>query len=309
MKNKKITLVVNDYDKRATEAAERLLRWCADNDVAVVSDADSDVNACRSCANNGGSPRDFPAADCCESPCDLVVALGGDGTILRAVHECSSNDVPLLGIKFGRLGFLSGAPAEDLLEAVKTTLEGRAQIERRALLQVKAFSSGKVIGTHYALNEALLGRHTDSRVVSTKVRINRHTVYQLRGDGIIVATATGSTAYALSAGGPILSPESRAMALVPMASHTLISRAIVTAPKDLVCIHLPDPDRAGAVLSIDGKVVNNNRYPEHSNPPNAQALTHIEARISSEHWVSLVKTSKHLFFDTLASEFYHHEEQ
>jgi len=303
IQNKRITLVVNDYDRRAHDAAKRLAQWCADNAVTIMSAA----NRCCNCAAGGDIPRDFSAFVPCENPCDLVVALGGDGTILRAVHECSNNDVPLLGIKFGRLGFLSGALAEDLLEAVKTALEGRTQIERRALLQVKAFASGELIGTHYALNEALLGRHTDSHVISTKVRINRHTVYQLRGDGIIVATATGSTAYALSAGGPILSPESRAMSLVPMASHTLISRAIVTAPKDLVCVHLPDPDRAGAVLSIDGKVVIDNMYPERSSLSTGQILTHIETRISSEHWVSLVKTANHLFFDTLASEFYYHE--
>jgi len=301
--NKKITLVVNTYDTRAVEAADRLRQWCVEHAVVIMSATDR----CRNCATGGDLPRDFSTFVPCENPCDLVVALGGDGTILRAAHGCSNNDVPLLGIKFGRLGFLSGALAEDLLEAVKTALEGKAQIEKRALLQVKAFASGELIGTHYALNEALLGRHTDSHVISTKVRINRHTVYQLRGDGIIVATATGSTAYALSAGGPILSPESRAMTLVPMASHTLISRAIVTAPRDLVCIHLPDPDRAGAVLSIDGKVVIDNLYPERSSLPAGQALTHIETRISSEHWVSLVKTSNHLFFDTLASEFYHHE--
>jgi len=280
---KKIALVVNDYDKRALAAADRLHQWCADNAVSIHSVKD-------------------------DAPSDLVVALGGDGTIIRAVHEFSDGDIPVLGVKFGRLGFLSGAPAEELLVAVEAALRGKAEIERRALLRVDAYAGQQHLGTHYALNEALVGRHSDSQVISTRLNINNHTVYQLRGDGIIVATATGSTAYALSAGGPILSPESSAMVLVPLASHTLISRAIVTAPKDVVRIDMPDPDHAGASLSIDGTVVIDNVYLERSNPCIEQHLTHIEVCIASNHWVSLVKTSSRLFFDTLATEFYRHED-
>jgi NAD kinase len=145
-------------------------------------------------------------------------------------------------------------------------------------------------------------------VVTTRLTINGHSVYQLRGDGIIVSTATGSTAYALSAGGPILSPESRAMALVPLASHTLISRSIVTAPQDIVRIELPDVDRSGVILSIDGNVVIDNVYLERSKPSIEKALTHIDLSISKDHWVSLIKTSTRLFFDTLATEFYRHED-
>jgi len=285
---KRIALVVNDYDQRAVDAASCLTAWCADNAVGIQS-VENDESF------EGSLPN------------DLVVALGGDGTILRAVHEFSNSEIPVLGIKFGRLGFLSGAPAEELIDAVEAALQGKVAVEKRALLQVNAWSNDTHLGTHYALNEALLSRHTDSHIVSSRLKINDHTVYQLRGDGIIVSTATGSTAYALSAGGPILSPESRAMALVPLASHTLINRAIVTAPKDVVRIELPDSDYAGVTLSIDGSVVVDNVYLDRSNPHIEQPLTHIEATISANHWVSLVKTSSRLFFDTLATEFYRHE--
>lgn len=280
---KHIALVINDYDERARTSAELLINWCTANLVSV------------STKNEGASY-------------DLVVALGGDGTILRAVHEYSRSDVPVLGIKFGRLGFLSGAPADELLPSVQAALEGQAEIEKRALLQIEAYADDEHLGTHFALNEALLGRHTESQVVTTRLTINGHSVYQLRGDGIIVSTATGSTAYALSAGGPILSPESRAMALVPLASHTLISRSIVTAPQDIVRIELPDVDRSGVILSIDGNVVIDNVYLERSKPSIEKALTHIDLSISKDHWVSLIKTSTRLFFDTLATEFYRHED-
>jgi len=293
--NKRIALVVNDYDQRALAAADSLRQWCADNAVTIQMGAPESSSWAANCRL--GDPA-----------LDLIVALGGDGTILRAMHEFTSNEVPLLGAKFGRLGFLSGAPAGELIEAVKAVLQGRAQVEKRALLQVKAWSGDELLATYCALNEAVLGRHTDAQVVSTRLSINGHTVYQLRGDGIIVSTATGSTAYALSAGGPILSPESRAMALVPLASHTLINRSIVTAPKDVVRIDLIDQDHEGGILSIDGKVFIDNVYPEQSVPSTLQPLTHIEARISDERWVTLVKTSSRLFFDTLATEFYRHEE-
>ena len=292
--DKRIALVVNDYDERAVDAAACLREWCADKGVSIQSLKDNDSHELNSD--------------------DLVVALGGDGTILRAAHETSSSEVPILGIKFGRLGFLSGAPADELIEAVEAALAGEAEIEKRALLQVNAYSADVHLGTYYALNEAILGRHTESPVATTHLIINGHSVYQLRGDGIIVATATGSTAYALSAGGPILSPESKAMALVPLASHTLISRAIVTASKDVVRIELSDETHAGVTLAIDGEVVIDNVYPERSKPHTDLLisgeylpLTHIEVQTSDQHWVSLVKTSSRLFFNTLATEFYRHK--
>ncbi|MCL2438426.1 MAG: NAD(+)/NADH kinase [Coriobacteriia bacterium] len=285
--HKKITLVVNDYDERALVAADYLRKWCTGKGIVFHQD---DEKAQANLAT------------------DLVVALGGDGTIIRAVHKFLHSETPILGVKFGRLGFLSGAHSDELIEAVDATLQGRTEIEKRALLQVTAWSKDAQLGTYYALNEAVLNRHTDSPVVSTRLSINGHTVYQLRGDGIIVSTATGSTAYALSAGGPILSPESDAMALVPLASHTLINRSIVTAPKDLVRVDLSNSDYAGATLSIDGKVAIDNVYLERSSPSVGQALTHIELRIAEDYWVPLVKTSTRLFFDTLATEFYRHED-
>ena len=295
VENKTIALVVNDYDQRALDAAQSLQQWCADNAVILQK-------------STHGLFDPLPVSPVGDVPYDLIVALGGDGTILRAVHEFATSGIPVLGAKFGRLGFLSGAPAEDLLTAVQSALSGTAAIERRALLKVTAWSGDSVLGTYYALNEAVIGRHTDSPVITSKLSINDHSVYQLRGDGLIVSTATGSTAYSLSAGGPILSPESRAMALVPLASHTLINRSIVTAPKDKVRIDLLDCDHTAATLSIDGKVFINNMQLERSIPHIQQMLTHIDAEISSQRWVSLVKTSTRLFFDNLATEFYRYED-
>jgi len=314
---KRIALVVNDYDDRAQQAASMLRAWCAENDVLIHSlqgdlfeNASSDFRRASDpviAAQDNLEDAVNPCHPPCDGPCDLIVAFGGDGTILRAVHEFFPCTVPVLGIKFGRLGFLSGAPAEEMLGAVAAALKGEAQTEQRAMLQVKAWSGDKLLGIYYALNEALLGRHTDARVVATSLSINGHSVYQLRGDGIIVSTATGSTAYSLSAGGPIQSPESRAMTLVPMASHTLTNRVICTARNDVVRIELPDPKHAGVVLHVDGQVVINNVYLERSIPYLEESMTHVEIRISKDHDVNLVKASSRMFFDTLSSEFFRHE--
>jgi len=262
--SKRLAIVLNEQDARAVDAAERLRAWCASRDVSVGQDAG-----------------------------DLIVALGGDGTILRAVHEMGAGDTPLLGIKFGRLGFLSGAPADDLLEAVEAALEGRAAIESRALLDIVAWSGGTEPKHFTALNEVLLGRGAQAGIITTRLLINGHRVYTQRGDGIIAATATGSTAYALSAGGPILSPGYRGMTVVPLASHTLINRAIVTAPEDSVRIELSDAGHAAAALSIDGDMVLDE----------SAGLTHVDIALSDRS-VRLVKLDSRLFFDTLATEFF-----
>jgi len=273
-----IALVVKSHDERATAAAATLRQWCADNGVQVKS---YDANQ----ANRNVAPT-----------VGLVVALGGDGTILRAIRELSNYDIPVLGVKFGRLGFLSGAPASEAIDAVKAALSGEVQIEQRAMLNVHAWSGSTCLGQYKALNEALMGRNPQALIVVSQLIINGHPVYKQQGDGIIAATATGSTAYALSAGGPILSPGFRGIALVPLASHSLVSRPIVTAPSDAVRIELPSPTHAGVTLTIDGLAVYNSDESDH-------ALTHIDVELSNQS-VSLVKTSSRLFFDTLASEFF-----
>ena len=267
---KKIALVINEHDERALAAATSVRSWCAAQGIGVVElDKDS------------------------SSRYDLLVALGGDGTILRAVHLLEQCETPILGIKFGRLGFLSGAPADELIDAIEAALNGDAAIESRAMLEVTAWSGDTELGRFTALNEALLGRATTAGIITTRLLINGHHVYTQRGDGLIAATATGSTAYALSAGGPILSPSYRGMALVPLASHTLINRALVTAPEDVVRIELPEPRHADAALSIDGDSVIDE----------TAGMTHVVLALSGRS-VSLVKLNTRLFFDTLATEFF-----
>lgn len=185
---------------------------------------------------------------------ELVVALGGDGTILKAVHILGDVESPILGVNFGKLGFLSGAPADRMREAVTTALAGEAKIERRSTLVASVVMGGRQVGTYRALNEVALVRGGSGRVISVEIVVNGAPLETLRADGVIVATPTGSTAYALSAGGPVVSPEVACMIIAPVAPHTLANRAIVLGVNDEVELMLPDPARRDACVQVDGYV-------------------------------------------------------
>lgn len=222
----------------------------------------------------------------------MAVALGGDGTILKAVHLLGDVDVPLLGVKFGRLGFLSGASPDRMREAIEATLAGDVRIERRATLKAEAIMDGRVVGAYRALNEVVVSRGASARVVALDIAIDGRTLMDVRADGVIIATATGSTAYALSAGGPIVAPSFQGMVVVPVAPHRLATRAIVTEPHDTVEITLPDPSRADACVTVDGEAM-----------PCRRSLDKLTVS-RGQHDVSLVKLEGRDFYDTVAHEFF-----
>jgi NAD+ kinase len=233
----------------------------------------------------GTLPRDF-------GDLALAVAMGGDGTILKAVHLLGGAEVPVLGVKFGRLGFMSGASPEHMRDAVQTALSGEARVERRTTLRASAVMDGKLVGDHFALNEVVVCRGRSSRVIDVDLAIDGHRIMHARADGIIVATATGSTAYALSAGGPVVAPGFGGMVVVPVAAHTLRSRAIVTDPSDSVEITFPDPTRADACLVIDGDTA-----------PACKSLDRVVVS-TGENDVLLVKLEGRHFYETLEAEFF-----
>ena len=183
---------------------------------------------------------------------DLVVALGGDGTILRAAHVEPDAATPILGVNLGTLGFLSGAGPEDVHGSVDRALAGEGRVERRQTLTVKLWAGGREAGSHRALNEVYVGRATPARVVEVEVRVNGSALSHFYADGVIVATPTGSTAYALSLGGPIVSPAVRGFLVVPAAAHALSARPMVLAPDDVAEVVLPNPRRADACVTVDG---------------------------------------------------------
>ena len=182
----------------------------------------------------------------------LVVPMGGDGTFLAAARLIGFAEVPLLGLNYGRLGFLSGSPERDEIELVADALAGELPFERRTTVDVVLEDMDGARYEHTALNELAYTRGIKGHMIEYSYSVNGIPIASLRADGLIISTATGSTAYALSAGGPIMSPGYRGLLAVPIAPYTLNSRAMVLAPSDILEVELQGRDRADASVFVDG---------------------------------------------------------
>jgi NAD+ kinase len=184
---------------------------------------------------------------------DVVVVFGGDGTFLRAAYLARDRGVPLLGVNYGRLGFLSEVEGFDVPTMVDRVLEGDYAIEDRMTLAVEIVDAGGgVVATSWALNEASVERTVPQRLIVLQIRVGDRVFANLPADGIVCATPTGSTAYAFSAGGPILSPLVDAIVVVPVAAHSLFNRTIVVDPRESVSLTPVGGDNT-CVVSMDGR--------------------------------------------------------
>lgn len=183
---------------------------------------------------------------------DLVVALGGDGTMLRAAGVAAARGVPLLGVNLGRMGFLSSAEGDNLGAAVEALEAGDYAIEQRRMLAGEASLDGSVLASAVALNEVVVEKAAPSTVVEVDVSVGGESVAQYTADGFIVATSTGSTAYSLSAGGPVVEPELDVMVLTPVCAHSIRWRSVVVGPDRPVIVRLVE--HSGALVA-DGHQV------------------------------------------------------
>jgi NAD+ kinase len=184
---------------------------------------------------------------------EMIVVLGGDGTMLRTVREMGNVETPILGVNLGSLGFLTSVRCEDLGPAVHDILHGGAGVTERQTLQATIWREGKEIETHAALNDVVVSRGSVSRTVRLSISVDGEWLTEYVCDGMIFATATGSTAYSLSAGGPILLPAARAWVLTPICPHALSNRSIIVAdPSVLRCRVMSGATEL--LLTVDGQV-------------------------------------------------------
>ncbi len=181
---------------------------------------------------------------------DLFIAAGGDGTMLRSAHLCAPLGVPILGINLGRLGFLIQVRHKEWQEALEKLLAGDYWIENRMMLRAEHLRGKSSLGHWHALNEAVVCRGVIIRPIQVSASADGHLLTTYVADGLIAATATGSTAYALASGGPILPPELRNILLVPIAPHLSVDRAVVLSEGSSVSMIVRDGE---AVLSVDGQ--------------------------------------------------------
>jgi NAD+ kinase len=189
---------------------------------------------------------------CHVSDLDLLITLGGDGTILRAARIAAKNSVPILGFNLGRVGFLAEIEVEDWREKLPRVLAGQYWLEERVMLHAELWRDGNVLEEFEALNDVVIGRTSLARVVRLATYIDGSYLTTYVADGLIVATATGSTAYALAVGGPILPPELRNILVVPVASYLSLDRAIVLSEGSKVEVEVSTDHRA--ILTVDGQV-------------------------------------------------------
>src|SRR5262245_32469584 len=178
-----------------------------------------------------------------ETRADLAIVIGGDGTMLAAARELVKHGVPLVGINQGRVGFMTDIGHDDMRAGIGAILDGSYALEERALLDAEIVRGGNSALRTIALNEAVIGKGSQGRLIEFELSIDGEFVYRLRADGMIVATPTGSTAYALSAQGPILQPSVPAFTLVPLNPHTLSARPVSISDRstiEIVLIHALD---------------------------------------------------------------------
>ena len=183
---------------------------------------------------------------------DLMVVLGGDGTLLAVAREMGCSPVPILGVNLGNLGFLAEVAPEEQLDLLERVLEGDFETVERARLEVVAARGGRELARYLALNDAVITRSDLSRMIDLEMLADGAAVTTYHGDGLIVSTPTGSTAYTLSAGGPILMPGSRVFVLTPICPHTLTQRPIVLPEATRLEIHV-FPREGHAQLTVDGQ--------------------------------------------------------
>lgn len=243
----KVFLVPNYYKQEAIESGLMLELWLSRQglDVEWAADQRSGIVT---------APPDIDGTD-------LVISLGGDGTLLRAARIVNYREIPILGLSYGHLGFLTAASPEDrdVLGVVSDALAGELHVSRRATLACEVTVLGEDGSTDvkrsFALNDVAFTRSALSDMVEVDVSVSGHHIDRLRGDGFVVSTATGSTGYALSAGGPIVSPDYTGMACVPIAPHTIQARAFLTSPSDVVEIKVSHDRPSSPAVSVDGQYI------------------------------------------------------
>jgi NAD+ kinase len=216
---------------------------------------------------------------------DLVIVMGGDGTLLSAARVIAGRDIPLLAVNLGHLGFLTSITVDELYSELERALRGEARIGRRRLLDCELVRDNKIIARYAALNDVVITKSMLARMIDLDTFVDNHFVAAYKLDGLIIATPTGSTAYSLSAGGPVIFPSVAAMCITPICPHMLTNRPVIV-PENSV-IQVLSHSEEGTFLTIDGQT--------------GEPLSKGDRVVcrSSQKTVNLIRPPKLLFFDVL----------
>ncbi len=242
MKIRTIGVCLKPAQPQAAETVRELIKWLGDRGIETRVDAE-----CAKLTDRSGEDTAALAAEV-----DLLVSLGGDGTLLAVARAAGSRRVPILGVNLGTLGFLTEVNVEEMLPALETVLAGKAEIVSRMRLEVEATRDGRELGRFMALNDAVITKTALSRMIDLETFAAGQDVATYHADGLIVSTPTGSTAYSLSAGGPLLLPGLEAIVLTPICPHSLTQRPLVLPVESEIEVVVRT--RGGeATITIDGQ--------------------------------------------------------
>lgn len=244
MEVRRVGICVKPEQEQLADLVRVLARWLEDRGLEVVCDAQS--------ARWVGAPE-VPRGDLA-AKVDLVIVLGGDGTLLAVARAVGSRKVPILGVNLGTLGYLTETASEELYDALESVLAGGFRVEERMRIGVRIESRGEILGEYLALNDAVIAKTALSRMIDLETLADGIEVTTYHADGLIVSTPTGSSAYSLSAGGPLLLPETEALVLTPICPHTLTQRPLVLPATCRVEIRVQDTRGGEVQVTMDGQV-------------------------------------------------------
>jgi NAD+ kinase len=245
MQTQNVAIFAKVHDPRCQHVASDLVSWLEARGCTPLIEAHLSRHLARPNKMSGEEIRE---------QADLVVVLGGDGTLLSVARLFCKSGIPILGVNLGSLGFLTEITVEELYPVLEHCLNGKQRISQRMMLEVSVIREGKKIEKGHVLNEIVINKGALARIVDLETKINRNFLTTFKADGLIVSTPTGSTGYSLSAGGPIIHPQMSCLVITPICPHTLTNRPIVVTDDSLICITVTSSFDEKVYLTLDGQV-------------------------------------------------------
>ena len=247
---KRIGVVVKPHQPDALETLCRLTQWLAEKEIQLVGLAEiahEQIKQKTGCAVEIVKDEQFAQS------VDLILVLGGDGTMIATARIIGNNEVPVIGVNYGGLGYLAEFPIDELFSALEAILSGQYQVQKREMLSVELWRGEELITRNRVLNDVVVNKSALARIIEIEAYLDSQFVNLFRADGLIVATPTGSTAYNLSAGGPVIYPSMNAVVITPICPFTLSNRPIVVPYGSTIEVRLMT-DKEEVALTLDGQV-------------------------------------------------------
>ncbi len=273
---KTVGIVSKPNSVAAAEIVRKLIEWLRAHGIGHRLDENTG-----SYAREPGLPRDLVAEGC-----DLIIVLGGDGTLLSAARAIARREIPLFPVNLGGLGFLTAITVDELYPELERALRGEHRIAKRKMMTTEVERSGQTVASYDALNDAVLAKSAIARMIDLDTHVDGQFVCAYKADGLIISTPTGSTAYSLSAGGPIIFPSVPAICITPICPHMLTNRPVIVPETSIIRVISHGPDES-VFLTIDGQI----------GTPLQEGDT-VLCR-SSHYSLNLVRPPRMMFFDVL----------